>query len=96
MGKSEEWLALTAFCTGRASLIELKDDIDVSLWPSQPSVTGNWPSSLAPSCGESSGRLVMTSHYELRAVLSAWPIPNTIAAYLATAWTEGKETHQWS
>lgn len=34
--------------TGRARLMELKDDTDVSLWPSQPSVTGNWPSYTGP------------------------------------------------
>lgn len=32
---------------------------------------------LAPPCGESGGRLVMTSHYELGAVLSTWLIPNS-------------------
>ncbi len=32
---------------------------------------------LALSFGESSGRLVMTSHYELGAVLSTWPNPNS-------------------
>lgn len=30
--------------TEKAKLVELKDDTDVSFWPSQPSVTGHWPS----------------------------------------------------
>lgn len=34
--------------TGKAGLMELKDDTDVSLWPSQPSVMGNWPSHTGP------------------------------------------------
>lgn len=34
--------------TEKARLLELKDDTDVSLWPSQPSVTGNWPSRTGP------------------------------------------------
>lgn len=29
--------------TEKAKPVELKDDTDVSLWPSQPSVTGHWP-----------------------------------------------------
>lgn len=31
-----------------ACLMELKDDTDVSLWPSQPSVTGSRPSRTGP------------------------------------------------
>lgn len=34
--------------TGKARLMELKDDTDVSLWPSQPSGMGNWPSHTGP------------------------------------------------
>lgn len=34
--------------TGKARLMELKDDTDVILWPSQPSVMGNWPSQTGP------------------------------------------------
>lgn len=62
--------------TGKARLMELKDDTDVRLWPSQPSVMGNWPSHrLAPSCRESGGRIVMTSHYELGAVFQHDQLP---------------------
>lgn len=32
----------------KARLMELKDDTDVSLWPSQPSVRGSWPSRTGP------------------------------------------------
>lgn len=32
----------------KARLRELKDDTDVSLWPSQPSVTGSRPSRTGP------------------------------------------------
>lgn len=34
--------------TEKARLLELKDDTDVSRWPSRPSVTGNWPSHTGP------------------------------------------------
>lgn len=37
-----------SFYTGKARLMELKDDTDVNLWPSQPSVTGNRPSHIGP------------------------------------------------
>lgn len=78
--------------TGKARLMELKDDTDVSLWPSQPSVTGNWPSHrLAPSCGESGRRIVMTSHYELGAVLSTWP--TTKSTVPALVWTKDRNPH---
>lgn len=77
MESEEEWLALTDY-TRKARRMELKDDTDVSLWPSQPSVMGSWPSHrLVPSCGESGGRVVMTSHYELGAVLWTWPTTNS-------------------
>ena len=38
--------------TGKARLMELKDDTDVSLWPSQPSVRGNRPSHTGPRHAE--------------------------------------------
>lgn len=40
--------ALTALYTGKAGPTELKDDTDVSLRPSQPSVTGSRPSHAGP------------------------------------------------
>lgn len=33
---------------GKARLMDMKDDTDVSLGPSQPSVVGRWPSNTGP------------------------------------------------
>lgn len=61
--RSSGWPALPPHRKGEA-------DTDVSLRPSQPSVAGMRPSqTLAPPCGESSRRIVMTSHYGLGDVL---------------------------
>lgn len=37
---------------------------------------------LAQSCGENGGRLALTSHYELEAVLSMWPVPNSSRPFI--------------
>lgn len=60
--------------TGKARLMKLKDDTDVSPWPSQPSVTGNQPSHTVPI---KQREHVMTRHYELGTVLSIWLIPDS-------------------
>lgn len=95
-GESEEWLALTAFTQeGQGWWSWRMIQMSVSGQVSHLS-RGTGQVTLAPSCGESSRRLVMTSHYELGAVLSTWPIPNTTVAYLALMWTEGEWTHKYS